>query len=64
MGLHLSLQLRFGVRLVAEGTGQTVMPVIALQRPVQHHQAPRQPPIGERAFQPKRLAGLLKRSGE
>ena len=40
------------------------MPVVAVERPIEHHQATRQTAIGDGLAQAKALAGLLKRRGE
>ena len=49
------------VRRPAEGPLQPPMPIVAVQRPIQHHQPAGQAPIGERALQPEGLTGLLER---
>ena len=50
VGLHISRQGRLFLGISAEGALQAVIPVVAVQGPVEHHQATGQAPIGDRAL--------------
>jgi hypothetical protein len=64
VGPHLLEQASHSGWIATEGPLQVLVPVVAMQGPVQHHQAARQPPVGKRALQAKTLGGALEgRSG-
>jgi len=58
VGLHLAIQCRLGGVIAAEGALQLAVPVVAMQRPVQHHQAARQTSIADRALKAEGFTGL------
>ena len=57
MLLHLAIEFGGRLGVWAETPLQAPMPVIAMQGPIEHHQAAGQTAIGERSLQPKPLAG-------